>query len=102
VDVVGASDGKVERETEVEVRGLNGVEVEGQDGAGVGYDGFQFDGVDERFGEGGEFEGRVVEAVDVVPNCRYLLVSREKNVGCSRETYTLSSHPCTPHPQFQP
>jgi len=64
VDVVGAAHGHVEGEGEGEVGGGAGVEVEGQDGAGVGDDGFEVDGVDEGLGEGGEFEGGVVEAVD--------------------------------------
>ena len=77
VDVVCAADGEGEGMSEGEVGGLDGVEVEGEDGAGVGDDGFEVDGVDQGFGEGGEFEGRVVEAVDVVPDCDHTFVSRE-------------------------
>jgi len=69
VDVVGAAHGQLEGEGEGEVVGRDGVEVEGQNGAGVGHDGFQLDGVDEGFCEGGDFERGVVEAVDVVPDC---------------------------------
>lgn len=68
MDVVGAADGHGEGEFEGEVGGCAGVEVEGYDGCRVGDDGFELDGVDEGFGESGGFEGRVVEAVDVVPD----------------------------------
>jgi hypothetical protein len=78
VDVVGPADGEAEGEGEVEVGGGAGVEVEGDDGAWVGVDGFELDGVDEGLGEGGEFEGGVVEAVDVVPNCKVLSASLER------------------------
>ena len=40
MDVVCASDGKVEGKTKVEVGGLHGVQIESEDGAGVGYDSF--------------------------------------------------------------
>ena len=49
--------------------GLTGALLnKGDDSAGVGDDGFELDGVDEGFGEGGAFERGVVEAVDVVPD----------------------------------
>lgn len=54
---------------EGEVSGRAGVEVEGQDGGGVGDNGFDFDGIDERLGKGGVLERGVIEAVDVVPDC---------------------------------
>lgn len=68
VDVVGAADGEVEGEFEGQVSGLDGVEVDGEDGSGVGDDSFELDRVDEGFGEGCGFEGGVVEAPDVVPD----------------------------------
>jgi hypothetical protein len=68
VDVVGAADGELEWEGESEIGDGAGVEVEGEDGAWIGDDGLELDGVDEGFGEGGEFERGVVEAVDVVPD----------------------------------
>jgi len=55
VDVVGAPAGEVEGQAEGEVGWGAGVEVEGDDGAGVCDDSFEIDGVDEGFGEGGEF-----------------------------------------------
>ena len=50
VDVVCAADGEGEGEGEVQVAGLAGVEVEGEDCGRVGYDCFEFDGVDEGLG----------------------------------------------------
>lgn len=69
VDVVGAADGEGEGEAEVQIGGCAGVEVEGEHCGGVGDDGFEFDGIDEGFGEGSHLEGRIVEAVDAVPDC---------------------------------
>lgn len=69
VYVVGAADVESERKAKVHVCGSTGVEIEGEDGGRVGDDGFEFDGVDEWFGKGGHFEGCVIEAVDVIPDC---------------------------------
>lgn len=44
------------------------VEIKGEDGGGVGYDGLNFDGVNKRFGESGVLEWRVVETVNVIPD----------------------------------
>lgn len=53
---------------EGEVCGCAGVEIEGKDGGGVGDNGLDLDGVDERLGQGGVLERRVVESVDVIPD----------------------------------
>jgi hypothetical protein len=74
VDEVGAAHLKVEGHVEGEVSDSAGVEVEGEDGGGVRDDGFDVDRVDEGLGHGGGFEGRVVEAPDVVPDCLVRLV----------------------------
>jgi hypothetical protein len=70
VDVVGAAHGKGEGELEGEVRDGAGVEVDGDDRGGVGDDGLELDGVDEGLGEGGVLQRAVVEAPDVVPDCK--------------------------------
>jgi hypothetical protein len=101
VDVVGAADGQAEGQAEGQVFGGDFVQVEGQDGAGVGDDGFELDGVDEGLGEGGDFEGRVVEAVDIVPDCCTESVCCSSLSG-SNAAHSQSSHPCTRHPQYQP
>ena len=68
VDEIVAADIEGEGEGEGEVGGGAGVEIEGDDCVWVGYDSLDLDGVNEGFGEGGDFEGGVVEAVDVVPD----------------------------------
>jgi hypothetical protein len=50
------------------------VEIEGEDGRGVGDDGLDVDGVDEGLGHGSGLEGGVVEAPDVVPDWRSMSV----------------------------
>ena len=73
VDVVGAAHGEGEGKLEGEVLNGAGVEVEGDDGRGVGDDGLELDGVDERLGESGVLERGVVEAPDVVPDCEKIV-----------------------------
>lgn len=68
VDKVVALAAEREVGAESQVLGLAGVEVEGQNVGRVGDDGLELDGVDEGLGEGGLLEGRVVEAVDIVPD----------------------------------
>lgn len=68
VDIVGTSDLEVEGKREGEVGGGHLVQVKSENGAGVGHDGFKFDGVDEGLGESSELERGVVEAIDVVPD----------------------------------
>jgi hypothetical protein len=70
VDVVGAAHGEGEGELEGEVCDGAGVEVDGDDRGGVGDDGLELDGVDEGLGEGGVLQRAVVEAPDVVPDCK--------------------------------
>lgn len=53
---------------EGQVGGCDGVEIEGEDGRGIGDDGLDFHRVDQRFGEGGVLEWGKVEAVDVIPD----------------------------------
>jgi hypothetical protein len=72
VDEVVAAGGEAVGRGEGEVGRGDGVEVEGEDRGRVGDDGFHVDRVDEGLGHGGLFERRVVEAPDVVPDCRYL------------------------------
>jgi hypothetical protein len=50
-----------------------GVEIQGNDGGGIGDDCFELNGVDERFRERGDFERGVVEAPDVIPDCDPML-----------------------------
>jgi hypothetical protein len=69
VDEVVPPGGQGEVGDEVEVRDLALVEVQGQDGGGLGDDSLDLDGVDEGLGESDLLEGSVVEAVDVVPDC---------------------------------
>jgi hypothetical protein len=45
-----------ERYGKSKVRGCAGVKVEGEDGGRVGYNSFDFDGIDKRFGERGVLE----------------------------------------------
>ena len=58
------------------VRGA-GIEVQRQDGSRIGDNGLNVHGVNERLGKGGRFQGSVVEAVDVVPDCITLSVNQE-------------------------
>lgn len=69
MDEVVAADGEIEGKLECEVVGGAFVEIKGDDGAGIGDNGFEFDCVDQRFCEGCHLQRCVVKAVDVVPNC---------------------------------
>lgn len=53
---------------EGEVGRCASIEVKGDNCGGVGNYGFDFDCVDERFSEGGDFERGVVESVNVIPD----------------------------------
>jgi hypothetical protein len=53
---------------ECEVGGCAGVEIEGEDCGWVGDNSLDFDGIDERFGEGSVLEWGVIESVDIVPD----------------------------------
>lgn len=79
VDVVGAAHGEGEGELEGKVGDGAGVEVEVEDRGGVGDDGLELDGVDERLSESGVLQRAVVEAPDVVPDCEFSLVLRLNN-----------------------
>jgi hypothetical protein len=68
VDKVIAFDGELEGRGEGEIGYSASVEVEGEDWGGVGDDGLELDGVDERLGEGGLLERGVIETVDIVPD----------------------------------
>jgi hypothetical protein len=68
VDEIIAAGIKDERSSKSQVGGCAGVEVEGEDGGGVGNDGFNLDSVDEGLGKSGVLERGVVEAVNVVPD----------------------------------
>lgn len=68
VDKVVALDVEGELLAEGQVGNGASVQVQGQDGRGVGDDGLDVDGVDEGLGEGSLLEGGVVEAVDVIPD----------------------------------
>lgn len=69
VDVVVSPRDEVEGAAEGQVGGCAGVEVEREDGGGVGDDGLDLDRVDEGLREGRLLEWGVVEPVDVVPDC---------------------------------
>lgn len=60
---------EVIRKLEVEVVGCAGVEVEGQDRAWICDDGLEFDSVDKWLGEGGKLKRRVVESINIIPDC---------------------------------
>lgn len=68
VDVVGAADAKLVWEAEVQIVGGAGVEIESENGAWVGDNGLELDGVDKGLGEGSQLERSVVESVDVIPD----------------------------------
>jgi len=68
VDEVVALDRQLERSGKGQVGRGAGVEIEGEDRRRVRNNRLQVDGVDERLGQGRLLEGRVVEAVDVVPD----------------------------------
>lgn len=102
VDVVGAAHGEGEGELEGEVCDGAGVQVDGDDRSGVGDNGLELDGVDEGLGESGVLQRAVVEAPDVVPDCRKtisMVSNFEHRVG---ETYSQSCPPCSRRPQYQP
>ena len=102
VDVVGAAHGEGEGELEGEVCDGAGVQVDGDDRSGVGDNGLELDGVDEGLGESGVLQRAVVEAPDVVPDCRKtisMVSNFEHRVG---ETYSQSCPPCSRRPRYQP
>jgi hypothetical protein len=68
VDEVAAAHLEAKGAVEGQVGDGASVEVEGQDGRGVGDDGLDVDGVDEGLSHGGGLERRVVEAPDVIPD----------------------------------
>jgi len=68
MDEVVATNLELVRQLEGEVRDSARVEIECDDGGGVGDNGLDVDGVDERLGQSGVLEGGVVEAPDVVPD----------------------------------
>lgn len=88
VHVVGAADGERVGEVEGEIGDLAGVEIEGDERCGVSDDGLEVDSVDQRLGEGGALERRVVEAPDVVPDCD-AKVSACKQNGSERQDSQL-------------
>jgi hypothetical protein len=68
VDIVSTADGETEGETEVEVCGGAGVQIQGDDGARVGVDCLELDGVHEGLGQSGELQRSVIETIHVVPD----------------------------------
>jgi len=68
MDEVVATNLELVRQLEGEVRDSARVEIECDDGGGVGDNGLDVDGIDERLGQSGVLEGGVVEAPDVVPD----------------------------------
>lgn len=66
-EIVALSD-KLERSGKGQVGSSAGVEIECENGGGVGDDGFKLDGVDKGLGESGSLQRGVVEAVDVIPD----------------------------------
>lgn len=68
MDKVVALDVESELLAEGQVGDGASVQVQGQDGRGVGDDGLDIDSVDKGLGEGSLLERGVVEAVDVIPD----------------------------------
>jgi len=82
---------------ESELFGGDVVEINGEDSAGVSDAGFHFNGVDKGFGEGAVFEGREVEAVDVVPD--WWRVSTSFSACASIYTHSQFSRLCNHRPR---
>ena len=61
-------DGQLERRAEGKIGGGAGVEIEGENGGGVGNNCLELDSVDEGFGDGCLLERRVVESINIVPD----------------------------------
>lgn len=68
VDVVIASCSEAEWDFERQVRSSDGVEVESDDGTRVADQGLELNSIDEGLGESNILHGRIVEAVDIVPD----------------------------------
>lgn len=68
VDEVVSLGGQGEACVEGEVGGGAGVEIEGQNGDGVGNDSLEIDSIDQGFRESGVLQGSVVKAVHVIPD----------------------------------
>lgn len=68
VDKVVALGRKREGSLESEVRGLDGVKIEGDDRARVADNSLELDGIDERLCKGNVLHGAVVKSPHVVPN----------------------------------
>lgn len=69
VDEVVPSYGQLPLLCECKVLLGDGVQVEGDHRCRICDDSLHLDGVDKRLGQGGGFQRRVVEAIDVVPDC---------------------------------
>ena len=81
-----------------QIGGRDSVEIDGEDGSGVGNDSFHFDGINKWLGQGAVFQRRKVKPVDIVPDyeksaCPLLMIS----VTCSQ-----FFRPCIPHLQYRP
>lgn len=70
VDEIVAAGGEIVGDAVGEIGDGAGVEVESENGGGIGDDGLHLDGVDQGLGQGGLLEGSVVETIDVVPDWR--------------------------------
>lgn len=68
MNVIRAANLKLERKGKGKISGGDGVEIEGDDSAGVGNDGLELYCVDQRFRECSDFERSIVKTVDVVPD----------------------------------
>lgn len=73
VECEGCDEGKV--------LGLDGVQVEGDNSGGVSDYGLHVDDVNEGLGHGGGFEGSVVEAPNIVPDCLICQIRRHLTVN---------------------
>lgn len=69
VDEVIPSGDEVEWAAESQILDRALVKVEGENERWVGNDGLHLDSIDERLRQGGLLERRVVETIDVIPNC---------------------------------
>lgn len=69
VNEVVSSCGQGKWYAEGQVGGGAFVQVQDHDAGGVGNHGFHLNSVDKGLGESGLFEGRVVETVNIIPDC---------------------------------
>lgn len=99
VDEVVALDVEEEFAGECKIRGGALVEIEFEDLVGISDDSLELDGVDQRLGKRGVFQGAIIKTVDIIPDCAWLANGECMLCGSS---YIQSFHPCNHRPQYQP